>query len=228
MAASRKPLTPRQLDFLKVFSGYVAENSLSPTYEELGELLRISRPSVYERAQALKAKGYLVHEDGVSRGLELTDLANQVLHQVEVSTRNPSVPTGPAQSGALSWQVKMSGKIAAGSAIEVIDQEEDIDITDLIPVQDDLYMLEVIGDSMIEDHILNGDRVLIRHQSVAENGQTVVAVFKENQSATLKRFYREKDGQIRLQPANSSMAPFYCNADEVEIRGVVTAVLRQY
>jgi repressor LexA len=120
--------------------------------------------------------------------------------------------------------MQVMGRIAAGAPIEAIETPEHVSIKDILPTGDDCYILQAVGDSMIEDGIQSGDFVIVEKRTTARNGETVVAIVDDNE-ATLKRFYRE-DGRIRLQPANEKYEPIY--VDNCEIRGVVRGVLRRY
>jgi len=131
-----------------------------------------------------------------------------------------------------SVRVPLLGLIAAGVPFEANEQvDEYIDLTEGFPTGADIFALRVKGTSMIDDHIDNGDIVLVRRQSYADNGDTVVALLSSNTSdrgeATLKRFYREKGGVIRLQPRNPEVQPILVDADKLAIQGKVVAVLRQ-
>jgi repressor LexA len=130
------------------------------------------------------------------------------------------VPDGRAQ-GALP----ILGTIAAGAPIGVLETPEVLTFEELVPPGSDVYVLRVRGNSMIEDSICDGDMVLVERRSNPSPGETVVAVLP-GETATLKRFYPEPDGRIRLQPANSALEPIWTK--EVEIRGVVIGVIRRY
>ncbi len=117
------------------------------------------------------------------------------------------------------------GSIAAGKPIEAIESPDHIDLRDLFASRSQTFMLRVRGDSMIEDHIADGDMVIAEQRTTARDGEIVVALLEDG-SATLKRFYRE-NGRIRLQPANGSMQPIYIDGD-LKIQGVVIGVLRRY
>ena len=119
----------------------------------------------------------------------------------------------------------MVGSIAAGKPIEAIENPDNIDLRDLFASRSQTFMLRVRGDSMIEDHIADGDMVIAEQRSTARDGEIVVALLEDG-SATLKRFYKE-NGRIRLQPANGSMQPIYIDGD-IKIQGVVIGVLRRY
>jgi repressor LexA len=116
------------------------------------------------------------------------------------------------------------GRIAAGQPIEAVETPDTIRFSDMFPAQKGRYVLRVQGDSMVEEHICDGDFVIIQPRPTAENGEVVVALL-DNGEATLKRFYREPD-RIRLQPANPAMKPIY--VDDVRVLGVVVGVLRKY
>ncbi len=117
------------------------------------------------------------------------------------------------------------GSIAAGKPIEAIENPDHIDLRDLFASRSQTFMLRVRGDSMIEDHIADGDMVIAEQRTTARDGEIVVALLEDG-SATLKRFYRE-NGRVRLQPANGSMQPIYIDGD-LKIQGVVIGVLRRY
>ncbi len=116
------------------------------------------------------------------------------------------------------------GVIAAGRPIEAGEDREELEISELVPTGEGIYLLRVRGKSMIEDHIDDGDLVVVERKETAENGDIVVAILDEEE-ATLKRFYRENN-RIRLQPANSNMEPIY--VDSVTLRGVVRGVIRRF
>ena len=150
--------------------------------------------------KALEKKGLIAREPGKSRAIQLAD--------------PPRARTS----------LPLVGLVAAGSPALAEEQSETVDFSPLFE-SDDHFCLRVRGDSMIEDHIAEGDFVIVRKQPTARNGEIVVAVVEEGSDATLKRYFREPS-RIRLQPANATMEPIY--ADNVEIRGVVTGVIRQY
>ena len=116
------------------------------------------------------------------------------------------------------------GIIAAGRPIEAVEDREELEISELVPTGEGIYLLRVRGKSMIEDHIDDGDLVVVERRETAENGDIVVAIL-EDEEATLKRYYREKN-RIRLQPANPNMEPIY--VDSVTLRGVVRGVIRRF
>lgn len=197
------PLTRRQREILTYFEAYRRQHGISPTLEEIAQSLGVNKVTVFGHVAELERKGVLVRSKrGISRGLQ-------------------PVETGSARGGP----VQILGRIAAGVPIEAVEAPEELDLQSLVPADREVYALRVKGNSMIEDSIRDGDLVLVENRKEAQNGEIVVAVLPEGE-ATLKRFYREKDGSYRLQPANAEMKPI--RTREVEIRGVVLAVLRQY
>ena len=196
-------LTRRQREILTFFETYRRQHGISPTLEEIAQSLGVNKVTVFGHVAELEKKGALVRSKrGISRGLQ----------PVEAPTASPS-------------RLQILGRVAAGAPIEAIESPEELDLQSLVPPDREVYALRVKGNSMIEDSIRDGDLVLVENRKEAHNGEIVVAVLPEG-DATLKRFYREKDGSFRLQPANSQMQPILTR--EVEIRGVVLAVLRQY
>ena len=197
------PLTRRQREILTFFETYRRQHGISPTLEEIAQSLGVNKVTVFGHVAELEKKGALVRSKrGINRGL------------------SPVEAEAPA-----AGRVQILGRVAAGLPIEAIEAPEELDLQSLVPPDREVYALRVKGNSMIEDSIRDGDLVLVENRKEAHNGEIVVAVLPEG-DATLKRFYREKDGSFRLQPANSQMQPILTR--EVEIRGVVLAVLRQY
>ena len=120
-------------------------------------------------------------------------------------------------------KLPLAGRIAAGSPIEAIERPEAIDMRDIFPANGNTFVLEVSGDSMIDEHIRSGDLVVCQKRNTARNGETVVALLEDGE-ATLKKLYRE-DGRVRLQPANEKYDPIYVK--DVTIQGVVIGLIRQ-
>jgi repressor LexA len=199
---SPAPLTRRQRDILDYLEAYSGKHGISPTLEEIAGQLGVNKVTIFGHVAELERKGFLTRSArGVSRGLQ-------------IKARVP-------RSGT---RIPILGRIAAGRPIEAVEDAEELDLHDLIPPGRDCFALHVRGDSMIEDGIRDGDIVLVEQRKEARNGETVVAVLP-GEETTLKRFYRERN-RIRLQPANSSLAPIY--AKDVEVRGVVVGVIRRF
>lgn len=195
-------LTKKQKEIFDFINEYIQENGISPTIEEIRKKFKLNAIStVHGHIEALIEKGYIAKTDNYSRGLEII-------------------------GGKKIIEISIVGKIAAGQPIEAIEtRDETISLTnDLIKNSKGHYALRVVGNSMIDEGIFDGDIVVIKKQSSAENGQTVVAIIDDNE-ATLKKIYREKN-KFRLQPSNQSLLPIF--RKEVEIRGVVVQVVRNY
>jgi repressor LexA len=135
------------------------------------------------------------------------------------------MPTPAAVLGSMEFP--LLGRIAAGQPVEAIPNAETFSFGDFTAGRGSLFVLRVKGDSMIDDHICNGDYILVEGTQTAENGEIVVALI-EGTDATLKRFFRAANGRVRLQPANAQMDPIIVPAREVKIQGKVVGVLRKY
>ena len=124
-------------------------------------------------------------------------------------------------------EVPLLGRVAAGTPIEAIESTETIFVPEDMLGRGRTYVLQVKGDSMIEEQIRDGDYVIVEDRQSARDGEMVIALLG-GENATLKKFYRESGGTIRLQPANSAMKPIYVDEEDVRVRGVVIGVLRKY
>ncbi|MFO0972806.1 MAG: transcriptional repressor LexA [Phycisphaerae bacterium] len=202
--ANKTPGTPRQAEILSFIRGYQEKHGYSPTLQEIGDYLGISKVTVFEHLTALEERGLIQRNRHKARSLELAD-------DVRL----------PAQERASV--LPLLGRIAAGTPIEAVENPDSIDLESLFAGKQGTYVLEVRGDSMIDDHIRDGDYVVVEPRETAENGAMVVALL-ENDETTLKRLYREK-GRYRLQPSNPRHAPRY--VDDLRVRGVVVGVLRR-
>ena len=200
-------LTPRQLDVLVAIRDYRYLHGVSPTMQELADQLGTSKVTIFEHVGALEKKGLLKRDKHKARSLEIT--TEEALPDEERSTKLP-----------------LLGSIAAGSPIEAVENREELDLEQLYSRPNGVFVLKVRGDSMIEDHLCDGDYVVIERRDSARNGEQVVALLDSGE-ATLKRFYKE-GRNVRLQPANSTMQPKVVPADMVKVQGVVIGVLRSY
>jgi repressor LexA len=127
---------------------------------------------------------------------------------------------------AVELEIPLVGRIAAGVPVEAIAGRDTLNLAEFL-ADPDLYALEVRGESMIEDHICDGDVVLVERSARVSDGDIVVALIG-GEEATLKRYYRESDTTARLQPANAAMPPIHVPLADLEIQGKVLAVLRKY
>jgi repressor LexA len=206
-------LTPKQLDVVRYIIDYREKKGLAPTLEEIAEDLGVSKITVYEHVTQLAKKGAITKEKYQSRSL----VVNAAL-EAEIRARREA----RAREGA--YVLPLLGQIAAGQPIEAVENQEEIDLSDMVRKDRASYVLKVKGNSMVDEGIRSGDYVIVENRDWASNGEMVVAVLPGNE-ATLKRFFKE-NGKIRLQPANPEMAPIY--VDDCQIRGVVVGVLRKY
>ncbi len=206
-------LTKRQKDVLDFIADFVEENGYSPSYEELAQGLKLaSLATVHKHIQALESRNYLRRLFNQSRSLEVSPKYVQERRRSRQSTRAAEVP--------------LAGRIAAGLPVEAIEGQETLQFADFAG-KGDTFALQVTGESMIEDHILSGDYVLVEKTQQAKDGEIVVALVNGRET-TLKRLYHDPDGRIRLQPANSSMQPIILEGANVQVQGRVLAVLRKF
>lgn len=198
-----RPATPRQAEILTFVRDYTHRHGFSPTYDEIAAEFDISKVTVFEHLSILEERGLLRRDKHKARSLQLAD-------HLELPDDRPSC-------------LKLVGRIAAGAPIEAIENPEVVDLEQIFYSRHGAYVLEVKGDSMINDQIADGDYVVIEKRSTANNGEIVVALL-DNGEATLKRFFREKH-RIRLQPANDRYEPIYTT--QVDIQGVLIGVIRR-
>jgi len=199
-------LTKRQKLIFDYISGFIREKGYAPSIVEIGKRFGLSSPAtIHKHLTNLESKGLIHRHKNMSRAIELSEAPS-----VRPSTR----------------EVPLLGLIAAGSPIETYPVEETISIPEDMMGRGRTYVLKVKGESMIEDHIQDGDYVIVDQASTANNGDTVVALVN-NDCATMKKFYRE-NGVVRLQPANSSMEPIIAPAEQVTIQGIVIGLLRKF
>ena len=201
------PLTRRQREILDFLAGHIQAKGYAPSFEEIaGQFSFQSLATVHEHLTNLERKGYIRRAHNESRAIEIVP------------------PKG--QTGAT--ELPLLGLVAAGQPIEAISDTQTIAVPDeLVPRRGRSYVLKVRGDSMIDEHIKDGDYVVVQERNQADSGQTVIALV-HGDSATVKRFYREPGGWIRLQPANPTMQPLRVNERDVIVQGVVVGVIRKY
>jgi repressor LexA len=203
-----KYLTERQRDILQFIREYQEQRGVAPTHREICDHFGFSSyGTVYKHLSLLEKKGLIRRDWNQKRGVELVEKQTPV-----------EAPPGVRE-------LPLFGVIAAGRPLEVDQSNETIAVPERLTSRGENYVLKVRGDSMIEDGILDGDYVIIARREHAENGEMVVANVAGE--VTLKRLYREKD-RIRLQPANSLMAPIYAHARDVSVQGVVVGLMRRF
>lgn len=204
-------LTKRQKEVLDFIAGFVDENHFCPSFEEIARGLELaSLATVHKHISVLESKNYLKRGFNQSRSLELT-----AKYMAEMERGKPA-----------ALEVPLLGRIAAGVPVEAVEQRETLNFADFVSGAD-TYALEVRGNSMIDDHICDGDLILLEKVAEAKDGDIVVALVNGSET-TLKRIYRESADTIRLQPANSTLKPIVVAAADVEVQGRLLAVLRKY
>lgn len=201
------PLTKRQREILDYLGSYASEHGYAPSFEEIAEHFNYnSLATVHEHLTNLERKGYIKRSYNESRAIEILPS--------DVMTRAVEVP--------------LLGAVAAGAPIEASTSDETVAVPeDFVRRAGNHYALRVRGNSMIDDQIRDGDFVVVQDRVTADNGDMVIAML-DGASATVKRYYRERDGRIRLQPSNDQMAPMYVREDQMQVRGIVVGVLRRY
>jgi repressor LexA len=206
-------LTRRQKEVMDFLSSFIANKGYSPSYEEIASGLGLaSLATVHKHIQALEAKQYLRRSYNHSRSLEVAERFVTEEQSRRPESSPPSIP--------------LLGRIAAGSPVEAIADPEALHFSDFAK-HEGTFALEVRGESMIEDHICSGDYVLAERTDSVKNGDIVVALINGSE-ATLKRYYQEPDGRVRLQPANAAMDPIFVDKASLDIQGRVLAVMRKY
>ena len=237
MERPKKKLTNRQGMVLSFIAQHIQDTGFPPTIREIGDHLDISSTNgVNDHLKALERKGYLVREDAKSRAIRPLFTADG--QDFEPYMANGGANGATAASGAANddkiiedvHQIPVLGRIAAGQPITAVENVEDhVSLGQgLIGNPSDVFGLRVKGDSMIDDGIFDGDYLFVKRQNDVPAGQ--IAAVMVDGDATVKRFYREKDGSLRLQPANSSMAPIMVRPEDArhtEILGKVVAVFRK-
>jgi len=206
-SGAKMPLTRRQREILDYIAGHIEAKGYAPSFEEIARQFNFhSLATVHEHLTNLERKGFIRRTHNESRAIEIVP------------------PKG--QTGAT--ELPLLGLVAAGQPIEAVTSNETIAVPDeLVPRRGRSYVLKVRGDSMIDEHIKDGDYVVVQERNQADAGQTVIALV-HGDSATVKRFYREPGGWIRLQPANPTMQPLRVNERDVIVQGVVVGVIRKY
>ncbi len=205
-------LTKRQKEVLDFLVSFLNKRGYSPSFEEIARSLKLtSLATVHKHIATLERKGFIRRGYNQSRSIEVLQLPKPVRDQV-IERHVVELP--------------LAGRIAAGRPLESFEQRETISLGDFAR-GNNVYVLEVKGNSMVEDHILEGDFIVVEQTQVANPGEIVVALVA-GEEATLKRFYREPGGKVRLQPANAEMEPIVLPGADVKIQGRVIGVLRKF
>jgi repressor LexA len=201
------PLTKRQKEILDHVDEYIQAHGYAPSFEEIARAFGYSSlATVHEHLSNLERKGYIRKTYNESRSIEM-------------------IPRDGAVSGL---ELPLLGAVAAGLPIEAIPGREVLSVPpDMVKPGRDSFVLRVEGNSMIDEQIRDGDYIVVTSQPTASDGDMVVALVGGD-SATVKKLYREPGGRIRLQPANTAMAPMVVDAADVMVQGVVVGLIRKF
>ena len=198
-------LTRRQKEIFDFLDKHISRKGYAPTIEEIGEQFGLSSlATVHKHLTNLQKKGLVKRDWNRSRGLELV----------------------PTQVAVKAVELPLLGRVAAGSPIEAITASETIFVPEDMVGRRDTYVLQVKGDSMIDEQIRDGDFVIVEDRKTADDGEMVIALISGS-DVTLKKFYRD-NGRVRLQPANPAMRPLLFDPSQVQVQGVVVGVMRKY
>ena len=205
-------ITKRQRQVYDFIYGFVQKNGYSPSFEEIGDGLGLSSlATVHKHVTNLEKKGLLKRDYNRSRSIDVLPVRGLFKRQPQKAPSEIALP--------------LLGRIAAGQPIEAVENPETISLGDITRSKD-VFVLQVKGESMKDEHIVDGDYVLVEKTESARDGEIVVALV-EGTDATLKRLYRE-GVNIRLQPSNVAMKPIVVPAKSVQVQGRVIGVLRKY
>ena len=198
------PITRRQKEILDYLKNFLDQQGYSPTLEEIAHHFSLaSLNGVYKHLKALEERGFIRRLTNQARSIQLVD-----------------------RESSSSAVLPLLGYVTAGQPVEAIVNVEQIAVPESFQTRGTNYVLQVQGESMIEEHIQDGDYVIIEQRPEARNGEMVVALL-DGEKTTLKKFYREHD-KIRLQPANPALEPIWTTEDRVQIQGIVVGIMRKY
>ena len=200
-----QPLTKRQREILDYLNEFIEDRGYAPSLDEIGRRFGLSSlATVHKHLTNLEEKGFIRRAWNRSRSVELV--------------------TTPL--GGRAIDLPLLGYVAAGTPIEAVVTNETVTVPEDLVGQRDTYALRVRGSSMIDEHIRDGDLVVVEDRKTVRDGEMVIALL-DGSDVTLKKFYRE-NGHIRLQPANDAIAPIVVESDAVQVQGVVVGVIRRY
>ena len=199
-------LTKRQKQMVVFLETYITEHGYAPTLAEMGQYFGLSSlATVHKHLRNLETKGFVKRTHNHSRALEIAPEAfSRVVHR----------------------EVPLLGQVAAGAPIEAVERRDTISVPEEFVRRDNTFCLRVKGESMVDEGIRDGDYIIVEGRDVATPGETVVALIGDE--ATVKKYYPEQGGRVRLQPANPLMEPIFVNEGDLRIRGVVVGLMRHY
>jgi len=199
-------LTKRQKQMVDYLEHYIGEHGYAPTLAEVGLYFGLSSlATVHKHLKNLEGKGFIRRTHNHSRALEIM---------------------GKSEGVAGAREISLLGQVAAGLPIEAVEGPDTITVPEEFVRRDSTFCLRVKGQSMIDEGIRDGDYIIVESREEANQGETVVALI--GGEATVKKYFRENDGRVRLQPANPTMDPIYVDDESLHIRGVVVGLMRHY
>ena len=199
-------LTKRQKQMVDYLEHYIEEYGYAPTLAETGEYFGLSSlATVHKHLRNLELKGVITRMHNHSRALEI---AAKAANRASVN------------------ELELLGQVAAGEPIEAIESRDTISVPEEFVRRDNTFCLRVKGESMVDEGIRDGDYIIVEGRDAANAGETVVALIGDE--ATVKKYYPEANGRVRLQPANSTMDPIFVSEEQLRIRGVVVGLMRHY
>jgi repressor LexA len=197
--------TKRQKEILDFITGFIQQHGYAPSLQEIGSRFSLSSlATVHKHLNRLEEKGFIRRSYNRGRSIELV----------------------PVNMTVEAVKLPLLGLVAAGKPIEAVPEKETIAVPANMVGRRSTYVLQVKGDSMLDEQIRDGDYVVVEERTSAENGETVIALLR-GEEVTLKKFYRE-NGYVRLQPANPVMKPIRVKEEDLRIQGIVIGVLRKY
>jgi repressor LexA len=200
------PLTKRQREILDFLNTYEEAHGYAPNFEEIAAHFNYnSLATVHEHLSNLERKNYIKRSYNESRAIQIL----------------------PSEAFPRAHELPLLGQVAAGAPIEAFTSNETVTVPDEFVGRGSHYVLRVKGTSMIDEQIRDGDYVVVQERKTADNGEMVIAMVDGN-AATVKRFFKERDGRVRLQPANEQLSPMYYRDADLAIQGIVVGVLRRY
>lgn len=238
MSKKAKPLTPKEMNVLKYVEQFIAQNGFAPTFTEIKDHFGFaSYNSIQRYLKQLQGKNY-IHMPGGNqkRAITIINSSDSLIQSLEVSSKETAyskpIPfpsrEAPSDERSESLSLPLLGSVAAGIPLEAVRDHEFVDVPlSLVKNPSKAFALTVEGNSMIDDGIFDGDTLIIKPQSEARNGEIVVAVV--DNEATVKRLYHQSgSAEVELRPSNTSMQSMHYPAKSVQIKGVLSGLIRKF
>ena len=225
LISQQAEVTPKQLQVLQQIGNFQRNQCYLATIGELAQALSISRATAYEHIAALREKRLLAASTGKARCLKLTSRGEKLLEQALQLQENNNEQASDGLADSTSGGIYLRGRVSAGYGIDAIEENQPFSLGEVFGNTGDVFALRVCGKSMINAGINDGDYVICKHATTANNGQLVIALLEDGQNATLKRFFKDATA-IRLQPENDTFEPIL--SKNCQIQAMVMGVVRQF